>query len=393
MNDHVHEVFMASITTLKNGSVYIYVWDKYAKKQIQVPRELTKHLDGMPPEYAKQWLEDWEAKNGHTVTRVSRRVSFLKDSINALYAAYKAHRKSMDAVRPKTLKTEQAVFERLVLGYFIGEKALKDPKKWHQETHGFIPWLIEKGHGTASVKRAAGCLTRFGEYLVYSKYMTFPYVVKVPKTRKAKITPLKARIAPETVLSKSGILGPDLELAALLAYFGALEPSVLWALETDDFLIGGKAIKESKTYEGFARLGIGTNLSIVCRRSVDSSNQVSTLLKTEARYAVVNIWDREAAKRIAVLMRGRAGKVFKYSRPHMEKHWREQVRPLLGGTPHDMRRASCLYLGRTLRIPPTLLQEHARHAQLDTTMLYCRDPQIPDVADNKVADSDWDEVG
>jgi len=385
-------VVMASIIyRRKKQQVYVYVWDRKKGGQIQVPRKLTKHLDGRPPVEVEQWVAEWEAQHGPEIAKTSRRVPFQKDeSLKALYAAYRAHRASVDNVNPFTLDVEEKTFDRYMLPYFIGQAELKDPKTWHTASHGLLPWMLEKGYGEPTIRKAVGVLLRFGEYLVYSKYMPFPYVVKVPKAKVAKITPLKARIVPDDVLKKSLTLGPDLELASLLAYFGALEPSVLWALEIDDFITGDLAKAESKTYLGFQQAGLGSGLAVLCRRSVDCNNRVRPFLKNEYRYAVVNIWHVGAAKRIAALLKGREGRLFKYSRPHMERLWLDNVKPVLGGTPHDMRRSSCLYLGRTLRIQPTLLQEHMRHSQLDTTMLYCRDPRLPEIP--KDAKRDLDDV-
>lgn len=74
----------------------------------------------------------------------------------------------------------------------------------------------------------------------------------------------------------------------------------------------------------------------------------------------------------------------------MFQAWRKRIKPALKVTAHDLRRASGLYLGRVKRLDLTLLQEHMRHAEIETTMLYTREPQVPDV---KIKPSqDFDDV-
>jgi integrase len=241
-------------------------------------------------------------------------------------------------------------------------------------------------------------LKRFSEALVFSGYLSHSFAIRPPKAKYEKVTPLKIRKTPEDILKfakntsfsfpkQRKIEGMpnkdrseiDFILAVLLGYFGGFGPGELFALEKSDLLTGQYAVNNCKTYVGFQKHKLGSRLGVVINKTLPVVGEVVPLVKNDYRYGVSNIWNPTAAKMIADIVSKRPdGRLFPFSYSYLLTRWRQFVRRKLGATPHDLRRASGLYLGRDKRVDLSLLQDHMRHADIQTTMLYCREPATPD---------------
>lgn len=369
----------------KSRKVYVYVWDKKLGKQVQVSRAITKQWDNLPEPDARKQIEEWEASQADRY-KVKRKTAFSDSLATQLFSQYKEHREGLTENRSKTYENERDYFYQHILPFFTEKEGLKDPAQWHSKVPDFVPYLLSKNLKSLTIKKVTGVLTRFGEFLVYSRYMNFNYLVKTPKAKKQKTTPLKQRITPEQVLNLK-LPNTELRLLLLISYFASLGPGESIALIKADFLTGNTAKESCRTYEGLKKEGLGSGLGVIICKSIEASGKLVSLVKTDYRYGVVNIFNSEAAKAIAALLKDKPdGPLFSFSRSYADKLWAQNVKPYLPCTLHDLRRASLLYLGRTKRLPPTLLQEHARHADLATTMLYCRDPHVPEVSSNQAQD-------
>lgn len=381
----------------RKKQVTVYYYDVERRRQVPLPRKQTKHLDGKSAEAVQAWIEDWERDHGKLRDRVERTNLKDYDKLALLWRQYQAHRGKVRSRRAQTALDETEIFETLICPFFVGKHAKKDPADWHHLISDFHDWLFESGHADATVQKTLWTFERFGKYLVFKQHMTFPFVIQVPARGNNKVTPLKARKTPEQILSfvkdatyKGKI---DFNLAILIGYFAALSPSELFALEKSDFVTGAITEQTCKTLPGFRKHGLGSRLAVNITKTLLGKGQVGTVpfTKNDYRRSVVNVWSLAAAKLIAEKVRALPdGRLFPYSRGWLERAWRERVKTKLGVTPHDLRRTSCLYLGRTLRIEPTLLQEHMRHAELDTTMLYMREPSVPELT--VLGAQDFDDV-
>ena len=119
-------------------------------------------------------------------------------------------------------------------------------------------------------------------------------------------------------------------------------------------------------------------------------SSVLGLPKTHFSYGWVNIWDKAAAAIIASLLKEMPkGRLFRLTRNMSFHRWRQHGSKQLGCSLYDLRRASGLYLGRSLDIDLTILKDHLRHSDVNTTMLYIRAP-----IDNEVGEAhqDWENV-
>lgn len=366
----------------KNKSVHVYYYDKSTAKLVQLPRSQTKHLDGKPADEVQAWVEKWEKEHGVAKERGTREVLKDDDKLLALWRQYQSHRMATRKRRTGTASKEGLLFERDIVSFFVREHQTKDPALWHDLVPKFHTHLFKKGIKDGTIQKILWTLERFGKHLVFQRYMSFPFVIQIPSRDNHKVTPLKVRKTPEDILKfvKDATIECNINfrLAILLGYFAGLRPSETFALSKSDLLTGDTAEKLSGTYNGFKKFNLGSRLAIdVCKTVFDGKDGAPReMTKTETSCGVVNVWNSEAAKMIASLVKEMPnGRLFPYSLGWLNRAWRQYVKPKLRSTPHDLRRASALYLGRTVRIDLTLLQEHMRHAEIETTMLYTREPK------------------
>lgn len=380
--------------------VYVYYFDTASNTQMQLPRAATKHLDRLPEAEVEAWVREWEKAHGKASDRSDRIHLKDTDKLNTLWLQYQAHRDETRERRAITSESEDAIFRSHIVGYFVGERKAKLPHNWHPMMVDFHTHLFEKKLATSTTQKILWTLERFGKHLVWMQYMDYPFVVSLPVSKHAKVTPLKVRKAPEDILNLvKG--GPEYKnksihfnLALLLGYFAGLGPGELFALSREDLLTGRDAETHCKTLLGFRKHKLGSKLGVVVNKTLPAKgkkNKPVPLMKNDFRTGVVNIWHPEAAKMIAAIVKDLPpGRLFPFSYGHLARMWRENVMPVAHITAHDLRRSSAHYLGRTLRIEMTLLQEHMRHAEMETTMLYIREPATPDT--QIVARQDWDDV-
>src|SRR5690606_7043674 len=93
-------------------------------------------------------------------------------------------------------------------------------------------------------------------------------------------------------------LDTPMALAVLLGYFMSLRPQEVYALAKEDFMTGEQAKSSAKTYQRFAKIGLGSGLSANVQRA-RTRHGLDQPLKTEASYGVVNCWSPEGARAIA----------------------------------------------------------------------------------------------
>jgi integrase len=383
--------------------VYVYYVDPSTGRQVQLPREQTKHLDGQPADAVFAWVEQWEREHGLTRARAERTVLKDDDLLAKLWARYRKARMRDNPRRARTERNEEDFFLNHIVPFFVDTHQKKDPATWHALVPEFHLHISDKKSAKtgepfsdSQIKGILWTLERFGDHLVFHGHMTFPFKVQTPARQDNKVTPLKVRKEPKEVMDfvKSydhPYTKVNFKLMALLGYFAALRPSELFALEKSDLLTAEDAEENTDTLPGFRKAGLGSRLSVSVTKTLpdEEGAEPVELTKTDTSCAVVNIWHVEAAKLIAAMVKGLPeGRLFPYSYSWLHRAWGRYFK--MGVTLHDLRRASALYLGRTVRIPVTLLQEHMRHAEIETTMLYIREPNK--ATSRKKQKQDFDDV-
>jgi len=105
------------------------------------------------------------------------------------------------------------------------------------------------------------------------------------------------------------------------------------------------------------------------------SGKISTP-KTKGSRAWVACFNKDAAALIIALTKNRDPQELlfnKYMSIWYGKLWAKYG--IKDVTLKDLRRASILWLGQSAGMEPLHLMKHARHSSIETTMLYCRQPE------------------
>ena len=289
---------------------------------------------------------------------------------------YQIYRQEIRNLDDSTKDAEGHLFWAFIARYFVDTHASKNLKNWHRYIPDLTPWLLKELKEKQYAKRVLWALERFGKWLYVRRHIEQPWVIELPTEGRQRLTPLKTSLTPDNLLAwaQSHLTQPT-TLPALLAYFASLQPGEMYALTKEDFVTGPNAVTKTRTYAGFQKHKLGSRLSVRIEKIRPANKQTKSLPKNDYRYGFVNIWYPEAAKLIARLVKNcPKGLLFKHSRPHLDRLWKLGVQKDLRVSAYDMRRSSCLYLARTVRVEPTLLQDHMRHADLQTTQLYMRNP-------------------
>jgi hypothetical protein len=206
-------------------------------------------------------------------------------------------------------------------------------------------------------------------------------------TIEAKHTKLPRTLAPDEVLKwakKCPVA--HVRLCGLLGYFLSLRPQESFAARELDFQFGkvvsdlecGKVMKENGFYDQFA---------IMVHRQKQNNGEILSHAKSESE-GWIACWNKEAAKLIVdavneldklVVSRKKNRKVdpneslVKWNNRKLYEDWKKFG--LRNMDLKDLRRASLYYLGMHTSIQPLQLMKHARHKNIETTMLYCRRPK------------------
>lgn len=371
---------------IRRNKVYVYYYDSHRGKQVFLPRERTRHLDGQSPETIAAWYVEWQQSSGVGQAASHRSSNFEAGELTLLWNDYQLKRK--DRRGRDTAQAESTAFHNFIVPFFVGQHQKKSPKDWTPLIPAFELHLSQElGLREGYQRKILRALARFGTYLIRHGKLSVEFRVEPPATVVHNATPLKARLSPEELLAALPALPTDckvnLRLIALLGYFAGLGPGELLGLTPANFYTGQLAVDSAKTYAGFVAHGLGSKLAVA----------VTQYAKNDYRYGVVCVWSTDAARLIATELASlpREERLVQVGERWMHEQWARHAKSVLGVTLHDLRRASCHWLGRVRRVPPTLLQEHMRHSNLQTTLLYMRDPLVPELA--PAASVDWDDVG
>ena len=323
----------------------------------------------------QKWCDCWQQEHGPAVKRVMDHHLSEYDEVRVFFEGFMLERRQLRKLSDATMADERTRFYNHVIPFIVGQHGLKDVRTWYTVTPKMGPHLLSAGIlKTEQVKKCLSLLSRFSKYLTMNGILPHPWLMVLP-TDGDKSTLLETSLSPADVFNfVRSNAKPELQLMALLGSFGSLRPGETFALHREDFLTGDDATGKSKTYERLKKVGLGSRLAVHISKALNRYSEFR-LPKTHFSYGYVSIWDGEAAKMIAAILRDMpSGRLFAMTRRTLFRHWQEQVEPVLKVSLHDLRRASGLYLGRVIDIPVQLLQEQMRHARITTTELYMRRP-------------------
>jgi len=382
----------------RSGRVVIQVYDPATKRPKKLPRADVEHLDAATDEEVVRWREWYLAERAHA-RRAQARLLGPADEAQFLFDAFQERWGKLRRTGETTLEDDLGRWHLHIVPYFVELHGAKDVRLWDLHMQGYPLWLLSRGElQTNQQKKVIRLLLRFGEYLRETKKIPAPWTCTLPASNEAMETPLEVELTPDQVLSWCAGRSWRAQLFALLGYFASLRPEETFVLQKSDFLTGAEARAAAKTHARFQEYELGSGLSVSIERAFKKTGKVGDP-KTRNSRAVVNIWHSGAAKRIAELLRSRPDgwlfpskdrPDFPLARDTQFAWWAKHGKPSLGATLHDLRRASGLYLGRTVDVPMSLLQDHIRHADLKSVLGYMRRPEAKKVV---APAQDFDDVG
>ncbi len=406
---------MAFASRRRNSKkVTVYYWNSKANKQVSIPRSKTKHLDGLTDAEVDAWVEEWEKGNGLTIDRIMRKVHLVGDDLQALWDAYKAAYKARRPnVGPKVQSKMDYAFDAYFVPYFIGKHSLKDVWGWTSVAADFPAYMaaikvtingVQQDLNTDSQKKVLWLLMRFSQYLESRGKIAKIWVFEMPSRGYEDETPLRYYLQPEEALAAAKALlnyipapsggkkpgrafkddqEPDKRLwalALLVGYFAGLSPSETFGLQNEDFVTGPEVETLCSTYKGLKKAGLGTKMAIAVQRALTGENKEQKYGKTKNKYRkdYACVWSADAAKLLATILKDLpAGPIYSFSRRYLDSLYSKHVSPLVFDvTQHDLRRASCAFLGDEsgINLELKLLKKVMRHSVITTTLRYTRRP-------------------
>ncbi len=392
----------------RDGSrIRIRYWSIDHDSWKDIPRKEISFLDRCSDEEVEQWISLWEQSQGSKVRRSQESHLLLTDETRLLFDSFLKKYAERKGTSAATLRDENGRFYKHIVPIMVGIEKRKDVRTWNTAIPNLASHLRAKGElAPSQINKCLGLLKRFSKNLKATGII--PHTWEVEYISVESSTPLAVEIIPKQVFDLvDGTSDDRLKLLALLGFFGSLRPSESFALKKEDFLTGDVAMAQSQTYSRFKKVGFGSKLTIHVRRAMDSFSKVKEKTKKEILRKrskrimldtykevvgeYVTIWNVEAAQRIAdILRRMPNGPLFSVGRKRLFEIWLIESEKSIKVSLHDLRRASGYYLGRVEDLAITLLQDHMRHEQIQTTELYMRPPGKDS---SEIHEQNFDDVG
>lgn len=367
----------------RQSGKYVFVFSSKDGRNAKLPRALTRHLDGQPDWNVQAWVDNWE--------RTHERPKPPKDELTdghllrliTGYAAYLKTRKKA----PGTIQWHRQMLVDYVGPFFLNhEPPLSDINQWPGKSIKLLEYLTSRGASEATILRANTALRGFWSWLSDESLVLNGLAIRLRRPVVVKKdTPLQFTATPARILKYVQSADDDrLRLMALLGFFFSLRPFEVFALRPIDFR-AGKVVEQLECCQAMARFGQFSRLAVhIHRQRVQRGTFEPPKASSKGWVACFN--EQAARQLVGILSRCKKDQLLFESKPDAGfALWRKAGIPEL--TLKDLRRASLYWLGHKTGFELIPLKHHARHARVDTTMLYLRRP-VEDVAAWQALDLD-----
>jgi len=357
------------------GRTYLYVYTRKNGKQVTVPREQYKHLDGAPDHNVSAWVTKWALQNEHTKATPDS-LLFSDDVLTKRLDEWHAHFVNHLGRDERTANDYRSLILRYAIPYFL-EQSLKDPAQWPGVSIHLFDYLVRYGCSQVLIAKINLALRTFFRWHQDEGLVAWEGTLRLRNTRKvAKPTPLAHMLTPEDVLKfVKAMPSPKVKLLALLGYFLSLRPQESFAVRPEDFASGSR-VKDKECSKAMSKAKLYAGLAMHVQRQRTATNKTKPP-KSHSR-GWVSCFDKRAAGLLASLLNPLPdGPVFDQDNRALYRLWETSTK----GTPlekidlKDLRRASIYWLGHHSKLSPIQLMKHARHKEFETTQLYLRRPE------------------
>ena len=379
----------------KSGLVYLRVYDKTTRAGKTLPRSESRQLDPLSDEEIDRWIIAKEASENSTMVEVEPLgPSVISGELLENFArwlAYLEHRK----LNPNTIKQHKSNASRFMFEYFGRVACEPNPNLWPLLTGRFYNWLVSSGNlvslpspgNTAgeTVLVRAPCtphqirttnITFRKFYNWLSEEAIVPAVelrMRPPMLKRPEVQLTKV-VSPEDVLAWARSCGDAVvKFVGLVGYFFSLRPQETFALRRQDFL-GGKEIELLECGRVMRGANLFSRLGVYVGRQKQNNGEIGDSAKKGSN-GWVCCFNEEAARLVVSLLEELESDtvVARWNNKKLYNSWSNCGIP--GTTIKDMRRASLYWLAHETDLQPVHLMKHARHRNIQTTLIYCQRPE------------------
>jgi hypothetical protein len=377
------------------GKSYVYVYTYQDGKVQQVkPRQLYKHLDAfitLPDQHHNitTWVKEWGLQH-EKVKSSPLNILFSDDRLNKLILDFGQHLTGRKKRDQSTVRQHLSNLRRFVVPYFLHlENPLKDPQAWPGASIGLLDFLEALPVNPPTVHSVNKSLRLFWRWMVEERIVTGTQELYLRNAVSSVTeTPLENLLNPAEVLGAvDQIAKKDLppgvvqhaQLLALIGYFFSLRPQETFALTPNHF-VGGDTAQELACNQTLKQLQLFSRLAVnvIGQWSPEGKEKIPKMNSK----GWVGCFDGEAAKRLVGILNSQENpddRLFRVNNRELYRHWAKAVKgtALEKTSLKDLRRASLYYLGHhtLFQNSAILLMKHARHKEMETTVLYLRRPE------------------
>ena len=348
----------------KRGRVSLREYDPKLKQSVFLPRAESKDLDKLTDEEIQVWID---SRNSTDLAW------YLHDP---LYVHFKRwlHYSATRGLDAQTISQHKSALERFVFEFFGNVVKKKNPKDWPAYCGQFYNWMVEEMQHTPQQLRVAN--------MAFRKFYTWMgeenIVAPVELALRTPIMPdvgtkLPRPVMPEEVLEWArNCEDVHIRYLGLVGYFMSLRPQESFASRQCDFRAGSQ-IQDLECTKAMLSAELFGGLAIYVAKQKQNAGTTTDKAKKDSK-GWVSCFNRDAAIMIVSIAKSFESEtvIAKWNNRKLYAMWAEKG--VKGLTLKDLRRASIYYLGHHTNVQPLQLMKHARHKDLKTTMLYCRQP-------------------
>ena len=354
----------------KSGRIHIYKWEN--GKVRQLPRDISRHLDGMDDSVVNNFVDSLRPRK-----TVERPIMHHKlDDLVQQFLAYKKKR----GMNPCTLEMKRVSLLNHVIPYFLTlETPATDPNSWPQHSIALLEYMEGKGFSPNLIVRGGIALRQFYRWLQDEKLVS--RTAELPLRRpvfKPTVTPLQFTITPDEVIAfAKAQTDNQIAFMALAGFFFSLRPQELFALTKTDFIAGSSAAV-FEACKVMAKHNLFNKFAVNITKQNSKGAKDKKAAPKNGSKGVVACFNGEAAKMLVGLIKAlgeTSGEepLIPFALDWNFKRWSAHGIP--GITLKDLRRASIYWLGHYTSLGFIELKSHARHKAESTTSLYLRRPE------------------
>lgn len=394
-----------NFTRSKFGKVYVHIYNRETKRGEFLPRSETRHLDSLSDEEIWKWMHECFGEKAASVSNLSCPTppdlgpSVIPPEVLHNFERWLAFLKDRKLDR-LTIKQHRSYTTRFVFEFFGRVVKEPDPVKWPNYAGRFYNWLVTVGNiravrdenNRAKLDEAGNPSFIAGPCsppqiraanIAFRKFYTWMIEEGIVPAVEFKLRPpvglgadvqLPRPVEPKEVLEWSRrCTNPVVKFIGLVGYFFSLRPQEVFALRPQDFRTGEEigqleCVKVMKENQLFGKL------AVYIGRQKQNTGRIKNGAK-KASNGWVACFNEEGAREIVTLLTQFSPEavVAHWNNKKLYDDWRELG--VKGLAPKDLRRSSLYWLGHYTKIHPLQLMKHARHRNVETTMIYCQRPE------------------